>query len=53
MGENFGKYYGNDLSPELIQTFMCQLNQIWYEREAKKVTKVQKKLGTELSTLKR
>ena len=40
MGENFAKYYGNDLHPELIQSFMSQLNQIWYEREAKKVTKV-------------
>jgi len=40
MGTNFAKYYGNDLSPELIKTFMSQLNQIWYERESKKVTKV-------------
>lgn len=49
----FRTQHGNDLSPELINQLLQNLNMIWREREKKAVARAQKKFQDERQALRR
>ena len=53
MAYQFRSQHGNDLSPELINQLLSNLNKIWQEREKKQIQRIKVKSTEEITKLKR
>ena len=53
MAHQFRGQHGNDLSPELINEILSNLNKIWQEREKKQLARQKAKYQEEITKLKR
>lgn len=53
MAYQFRGEHGNDLSPELINQLLSNLNKIWQEREKKQLARNKQKYQEEITKLKR
>ena len=53
MAYQFRGEHGNDLSPELINQLLSNLNKIWQEREKKQIKRLTTQHKEEVTKLKR
>lgn len=53
MANEFRLKHGNDLSQELINQLLVNLNLVWRKRERRQITRLEKRLKTEIAMLKR
>ena len=53
LAHNFRRLHGNELTPDLVNSLLGDLNRIWREREKKQITRIKASCREELNTLKR
>jgi hypothetical protein len=53
LAHGFRKQFGNELTPELINDMLRDLNRIWREREKKQLTRIKAQYQQEVAQLKR
>lgn len=51
--QQFRSKHGNDMTPELINQLLSNLNKIWMEREKKQINRIKKDSREEITQLKR
>lgn len=49
----FRSKHGNDMTPDLINQLLSNLNKIWQDREKKQINRINKKCQEEITQLKR
>ena len=53
LAHNFRRLHGNELTPDLVNSLLGDLNRIWRDREKKQITRIKAQCREELNTLKR
>lgn len=53
LAHTFRQKFGNELTPELVNDLLRDLNKIWHEREKKQLIRLKLEKGNEINTLKR
>ena len=53
MGHKFREFHGNDLTPQLVNQLLADLNKIWREREKKQISRMKQECQEKISHLKR
>ena len=53
LAHNFRRLHGNELTPDLVNSLLGDLNRIWRDREKKQITRIKAQFREELNTLKR
>lgn len=53
LAHNFRRLHGNELTVDLVNSLLGDLNRIWREREKKQINRIKAQCREELNTLKR